>query len=87
MLNGPFTHQQAAAFGNYLRKQLGVQDTRGQVSLALRRSLQRPVTNQEIEQGLEFIEQLQEQPEVSAANALDYFCLVMLNLNELIYLD
>ncbi|MFP6619220.1 MAG: PSD1 and planctomycete cytochrome C domain-containing protein [Pirellulaceae bacterium] len=87
MLNGPFTHQQAAAFGNYLRKQLGVQDTRGQVSLALRRSLQRPVTDQQIEQGLEFIKQLQEQHKVSAAKALDYFCLVMLNLNELIYLD
>ena len=87
MLNGPFAHQQAAVFGNYLRKQLGVQDTRGQVSLALRRSLQRPVRNQEIEQGLEFIKQLQEQHEVSAAKALDYFCLVLLNLNELIYLD
>ena len=43
--------------------------------------------NQEIEQGLEFIKQLQEQHEVSAAKALDYFCLVLLNLNELIYLD
>ena len=87
MLNGPFAHQQAAVFGNYLRKQRDAEDLRGQVSLALRRSLQRPVTDQQIEQGLKFIKQLQQEHGVSAAKALDYFCLVMLNLNELIYLD
>jgi len=87
MFNGPFAHQQAAVFGNYLRKQLGPQDTRGHVELALGRALQRPLTADQIDQGLRFIAQLQKEHSVSPAKALDYFCLVLLNLNELIYLD
>ena len=87
MFNGPFANQQAAVFGNYLRKQLGPQDTRGHVELALGRALQRPLTADQVEQGLRFIAQLQKEHSVSPAKALDYFCLVLLNLNELIYLD
>ena len=87
MFNGPFAHRQAAVFGNYLRKQLGPEDTRGHVKLALRRALQRPLTGDQVEQGVRFIERLQKEQAVSSAKALDYFCLVVLNLNELIYLD
>ena len=87
MFNGPFAHQQAAVFGNYLRKQLGPEDTRGHVELALARALQRPLTAEQIDQGVRFIAQLQKEQAVSPAKALDYFCLVLLNLNELVYLD
>ena len=87
MFNGPFAHQQAGVFGDYLRKQLGPEDTRGHVKLALGRALQRPLTEEQIEQGIRFIKRLQKEQAVSPAKALDYFCLVVLNLNELIYLD
>lgn len=87
MLNGPFAQQQATVFANYLRKQLGPEDTRGHVQLALQRALQRPVNEKQVARGIEFIKQIQDQPGVSAAKALDYFCLVVLNLNEMIYLD
>ena len=87
MFNGPFANQQAAVFGNYLRKQLGPQDTRGHVEQALERTLQHPVSKEQIDQGVQLIEQLQKKHGISAAKALDYFCLVLLNLNEMIYLD
>ena len=65
MFNGPFANQQAAVFGNYLRKQLGPQDTRGHVEQALERTLQHPVSKEQIDQGVQLIERLQKKHGIS----------------------
>ena len=59
----------------------------GQVQLALLRALQRMPAEAEVQRGVELIEALQQHEGVDATKALDLYCLLVLNLNEFIYLD
>ena len=86
MLNGDFLNEQARVFAHYLRENAGAEPPE-QVVMALRRALQREPSPAEIERGLELIESLQENYQTDAKRALEHFCLVVLNLNEFIYLD
>jgi len=86
LLNGDFTHSQAQAFANYLRSHAG-DDRPAQVEMALSRAVQRNPTGDEIDRGIKLIEKLQLTNKVDAQRALEYFCLVVLNLNEFMYLD
>jgi hypothetical protein len=86
MLNGEFINQQAALFAERLRKECG-EDLKKQVQLALSLATARPPSQAEIERGVALIESLKANDGASPEVALKYFCLMVLNLNEMIYLD
>ena len=84
LLNSDFIQKQAARFAELLAQE---KTTTDQVQLGLRRACQRSPTEDEIQNGIALIEKLQTEEGLSANQALQYFCLVALNLNEFIYLD
>lgn len=86
MLNSEFVNEQAAIFAENVRNEAG-EDAAAQVTLALRRAIQRQPTEAEIERGVEFIQRQQTTHGLSADAALQNFCLITLNLNEFMYLD
>ena len=86
MLNGDFLNKQARVFAARLRKEAGA-DAWAQVRLALALATSRAPTDAEVQRGLRFMQGLEEQERVSAEAALDLFCLLVLNLNEFVYLD
>jgi cytochrome c553 len=86
MLNGDFLNQQAGVFAERLRCEAGP-DVRRQVRRALYLATGRRPEGAEIARGLQLIEVLQKARGASAEAALAGFCLLVLNLNEFIYLD
>ncbi len=86
MLNGNFVHAQAKEFANRLRKEAG-ENHHNQIALALRLTTCRKPTEEEIDQGIALLTQLTEKRGLSDEQALEYYCLVALNLNEFLYLD
>lgn len=86
MLNGDFLNQQAELFATRLRYEAG-EDLQRQVKLGLRLATMRPPTEIEIQRGMSLIDTLRTQSGVSEQTAMKYFCLMALNLNELVYLD
>jgi hypothetical protein len=86
LLNGEFVHQQAGLFANRLRREAG-SDMRKQVSLGLNLATSRPPSEAEIRRGVDLMAALRTKEGVSEQAALQSFCLVVLNLNEFVYLD
>ncbi len=86
MLNSRFVMEQAAVFADYLQQQAG-DDLTAQITVALRRVTQREPTQEEIRRGVTLVQTMQKAHDVSAPQALQYFCLTALNLNEFVYLD
>lgn len=86
MLNGDFAHQQASAFANRLRRERPG-DVTAQVERGLRIALSSPADPKLVERGVTLIETLQKKHSVSPEKALDCFCLMVLNLNEFMYLE
>lgn len=86
MLNGDFTNRQSEVFADDARRLAG-SDTAKQIELILSRTCQRRPSESEIQRGVGLMHWLENQQNVSAENALRYFCLLALNLNEFIYLD
>ncbi len=86
LLNGEFLNGQALDFAARVRHQAG-EDRHEQVRMALELALSRPPKQDEIEWGVKLIEELDTEKALSSTEALKYFCLVVLNLNEFIYLD
>ncbi len=86
LLNSSFMQQQAAEFAKLLR-QHAAESATDRVRMALTRVTQRPPTDGEIEQGVRLMNSLQSDDGMSSEMALQYLCLVVLNLNEFIYLD
>jgi len=84
MLNGEFLHEQAAIFANRL-KQEAPGSSRDQVILAWRLATSRTPEPDEIDRGLALIDAMQ--PDLGPDGALRVFALVVLNLNEFVYLD
>ena len=86
MLNSDFINKQAAMFARRLK-----QDTAGdvdrQVRLALYLATSRQPTEKEIRRGAELVRLLQSEERLSPDAALQTFCLMVLNLNEFVYLD
>jgi mono/diheme cytochrome c family protein len=85
-LNGEFLNQQAKTFAERLKKEAG-KDVSAQVRLALYLATSRPATDAEVRRGVGLIEALMREDHASADVALQSFCLVVLNLNEFMYLD
>lgn len=85
-LNGDFYNQQAGVFAERLRREAG-DDPVAQVATALKLTLCRQPTDSEVARGVRLLTQWQAEDQVSEQEALRYFCLMALNLNEMIYID
>jgi hypothetical protein len=86
MINGNFLNQQAAALARRIRREADV-DLTSQVRLALYLATGRPPNTEEVRRGVGLVEALRDHDGASPDHALNYFCLMVLNLNEFIYLD
>jgi hypothetical protein len=92
-LNGAFANEQARAFAGRLRREGGASATE-QVRRAFELALCRPPRPEELDAGLAFLAAQRRQIETDRAakgdagrQALEAFCLVLLNTNEFVYLD
>ncbi len=86
MLNSDFLHKQASFFADRLRREAGT-DHDKQVRLALTLATARPPSDTEVRRGVDLIVALRSKDAISEEAALRYFCLMVLNLNEFVYLD
>ena len=86
MLNSAFMQNNAAALAARLRKEAGKEPAE-QARLALRLALCRKASEDEVQRGLELMKDLQSQHAMTPEKALDAYCLMVLNLNEFVYLD
>ena len=84
-LNSDFILKEAKVFAEHLKKQR--QNDRERVAFGLEVTTQRPPTESEIDRGMALISELQEQHKANTEQAWQYYCLVLLNLNEFLYLD
>jgi hypothetical protein len=62
-------------------------DTTAIVRRALEIALTRPVTDDEVARGVALVDALEDQDGVGPSRAAELYCLMVLNLNEFIYLD
>jgi hypothetical protein len=86
MLNSSLMAEQSAAFARRLRKDAGA-DPAKQVRLALALATQREPADKDVVRGLAFLRDLQQKDKLADERALETFCLMVLNLNEFVYLD
>jgi hypothetical protein len=86
MLNGEFANEQAAHLAERVCAEVG-SDPRKQVARALKITLGRQATDEEIADGLRLLTKLTQEHGQVPKEALRYWCLAVLNLNEFIYLD
>jgi len=86
MLNSTFVNDQARIFADYLHRQAGA-DVAAEVRLGLLRVLQREPTVKEITRGVAFVTAGQTRGNLSPSEALQRFCVILLNLDEFVYLD
>lgn len=86
MFNSEFVHQQADVFAKRVEKDAGT-DVAKQVRRAMSLATQREPTSKEVVRGVKLIGALRATEKLSDHDALKYFCLVTLNLNEFFYLD
>lgn len=86
MLNGSFMNDQARLLAELIRSG-GAVEPQDQVGRAIELALLRPASEQEIAEGIRLIERLMKAHRQPRDEALRYWCLTVLNLNEFIYLD
>ena len=97
MMNGEFLHNQARAFADRVRREAlaantqpggsADDDTAAIVRRALEIALVRPVRDDEVTRGVALVDALGEQDGVGPSRAIELYCLMVLNLNEFVYLD
>ena len=85
MLNSRFLNDQAATMATDLREK--ADDPATQVRNGLQTALSRKAKQDEVDHCLALIEKLKTDHGLSQDKALERFCLLVLNLNEFIYLD
>ena len=86
MLNSRFLNDQAAMMAADLREQAG-DEVEKQIRLGLQTAFSRKVQQDEIDHCLTLTQKLETEHGLSQGKALERFCLLVLNLNEFIYLD
>ncbi len=90
MMNGDFLQGQAKAFAARVRAEAGgpdAADVAAEVRRAYRLALGRAPTEAEAARGVALVDRLEEADGVGPGRALELFCLMLLNLNEFVYLD
>ncbi|MFM1920515.1 MAG: hypothetical protein RLZZ303_2149 [Candidatus Hydrogenedentota bacterium] len=85
MLNSEFVNQQAEVFAARLKRE--AQDEHGRVRLALNLATGRPPADDELNQALGFMDEMKNGFGLNEDAALNRLALLMLNLNEFVYLD
>lgn len=86
MLNGDFLNQQADIFAERLLREAGTQAP-DQIALAIRLAMSRIATQDEIERGQALLQRLKDRHQMTDRQALTWYCLFVLNLNEFLYVD
>ena len=86
MLNGAFFNEQARHFAERVRATTG-NDRAKQAGQAIEFALGRAATKAEIKEGLALMELFERKYGQSSEDALRYWCLTVLNMNEFVYLD
>jgi hypothetical protein len=86
LINGEFFHAQAAKLAERVVAEAG-DNPREQVAAAVRIALGRAATYNEIADGVNLMKRLIEEHGQDPREALRYWCLTVLNLNEYLFLD
>jgi hypothetical protein len=86
MLNSDQINEEAKDLAARLKKE-APNDVNAQVHLALRLALAREPQQDEITRGVQFIQTLKSKHHATDEIALNQFALLVLNLNEFVYLD
>jgi hypothetical protein len=86
MLNGQFTNEQAEFFAQRLAKETPG-DVAAQVRSAIRLTTGRQPPDNEIAADVKFVKDLQSEAKLTDEQALTQYCLLLLNTNEMLYLD
>jgi hypothetical protein len=86
MLNGDFLNQEAEKLAARLKAEAG-DDARKQVIVAFRLATSRMPSESEIARCLDLMQSLRNKDGATPQQAMKYFCLMVLNLNEFVYLD
>jgi hypothetical protein len=86
MLNGQFTNEQAEFFAQRLAKETPG-DVAEQVRAAIRLTTGRRPLENEIAADVKFVKDLQFEAKLSDEQALTQYCLLLINTNEMLYLD
>jgi hypothetical protein len=86
MMNSEFVNEQAGRLANRVRTEAGG-DVRRQVARSLAIVLGRGPQRKEIDEGLKLLERLTQEHGQEPDEALRYWCLTVLNLNEFVYVD
>jgi hypothetical protein len=86
LLNSDMMNDEAKAFASRLKKEAGA-SPEAQVKLGLRLALSREPTQDETARGLAFMQTLKTKYNTAPEVALNQFALLVLNLNEFVYLD
>jgi mono/diheme cytochrome c family protein len=86
MLNGSFFNEQAQHLAERVRA-TSSNNAQAQVATALRLALGRKATQNEIRTGVNLMNRLRKKHSQQPEEALRYWCLTVLNLNEYVYLD
>jgi len=87
MLNGRFYNEQATAFAERVEAEAPGGGSEAFVRRALELALTREITPEDIANGMNVIERLQKEHGLDDRIARERFCLVVINLNEFLYLD
>ncbi len=90
MMNGDFLHAQAREFAARVRREAGgtnADQTAAMVRRAVEIALVRPASDAEVNRGVALIDTLETVDGVDPSRALELYCLMVLNLNEFVYLD
>ena len=86
LMNSEFANNEAKRFAARLRGE-APDDPKRQVALALELALSRPATEREIDYGTEFIEVMMREHKLPSEEAFNRFALLVLNLNEFIFVE
>lgn len=86
MLNGGFLNTQAAELARRVKQEAG-DDTTRQIRTALTLALSHEPDAASVERGLKLMKSLREKHQLDADQALKYYCLLVYNLNEFVYVD
>jgi hypothetical protein len=86
MMNGDLTNEEAAKLARRLERERPG-DLRAQVALGRRLTSGRAPDARELDEAVAFVAELKAEEGLDDAKALDSLCLVLLNLNEFLYID
>lgn len=86
MLNSEFVNTESARMAKQILDTVDVSDMQGQVREVIRRVVQREATEEEVQRGVQLIQDLKANQNMDPHHALTKFCLIGLNLNEFLFL-